>query len=159
MPSLEYQILFWILRIIVICIACALGILSVRGYRKKKIIIPCLQNLFAYIILWFGCYEVIILVYQCENDHCAYTRTDIYHGVLGIKIFQGNIEMAAPENPPLKCKLVRTVEIRYWGGLVAAFPHKNNLRHKLSTTTFFIPPIVYDRPFPRTYILKYCASP
>jgi hypothetical protein len=135
---------------------CILAILSVRGYRKNKIILPCLQNLFAYVILWFGCYEMIILVYQCENDHCAYTHIETYHGVLGFKVFQDSIEMAISTEPPLECKLIRSVEIRYWGGLVAALPYKNNLLHKLSTTALLVPPIVYDRPFPRIYTLKYC---
>ncbi len=91
---------------------------------------PGVMNFLAYVLIWFGGYEVVLEVYQCGESGCPYDHTILSHGFLGIRIFTAENEERQCEHKK-KSTFVRTVQVRYWGGLIPFLPNQNQMLLKL----------------------------
>jgi hypothetical protein len=134
MPSLEYATVAWLLRLACVAIACGLWYLSIRSLRKNKWLIPKISRLFAYLLLFCGCFEMDIIMYQCLDGDCSYERHQVSVGILGVCFYHwddfGGVTTC--RCPDFETKVQKVAEARCWGGLIAFLPCRSEVIHKLS---------------------------
>jgi hypothetical protein len=135
MPSLEYAAAAWLLRLTCVAIACGLWYLSIRGFRKKKWLVPKISRLFAYLLLFFGCFEMDIIRYHCPDGGCSYERCQAYIGILGVCFYSWDDfgRNTTCRCPDFETKVQKILEMRFWGGLIGFLPCSGgNVMYKLS---------------------------
>lgn len=133
MPSLEYAVVAWVLRLAGIGLACYLWYLSVKLFKKNRWIIPAIVNLFAYCILFIACFEVNGITYQCESMDCLHEDIEIYFGILGACVFKAEWSTGICPFKDTERQLWKATEIRLWGGFIPALPLRVEIIHKLYT--------------------------
>lgn len=135
MPHIDYGGLVVVIRIILIACAVFLWWKSVKLFRNNKLLMPGVMNFLAYVLIWFGGYEVVLEVYQCGESGCPYDHTILSHGFLGIKIFTVEDEERQCEHKT-KYSFYRSIQIRYWGGLIPFLPNRRYMPLRLLTRDY-----------------------
>ncbi len=173
MPLTEYSAYVIAIKIVIISSALFLWLQSVNLFRKNKLLVPGLMNFASYLLLWFGGYTVVEEVYQCKVTLCPYSQIKLYHGFLGIHLFTVEDDGVPCEHEE-KPDIMRTLQVRYWGGLIPFLPCKIQLIHKIVDSSRIVehsrllPSVPFpmymdgrvwwgDSPFPRAYQVDFAT--
>ncbi|MDR0327111.1 MAG: hypothetical protein LBI05_02315, partial [Planctomycetaceae bacterium] len=122
MPSLEYTVVAWILRLAGIGIACYLWYLSIKLFKKNKWTIPGIVNFFAYCILFIACFEIDVVMYRCGRLDCLHVDREIYYGIMGVCVYKTEECISVRNCDDSERKSWKIVEERLWGGFIGALP-------------------------------------
>jgi hypothetical protein len=132
MPCLKYTAIAWLLRIVVIVVACMFWYFSIKGFRKQRWMMPGLANSFAFVLVFIASFEIDIVIHQCEDAGCLYVHHETYYGILGIRLYKTDEHIGQCACKDSSKILLKTAEVRLWGGVIGFLPFRTRNLHKFS---------------------------
>jgi len=131
MPWLEYTALAWLLRIVLLAIACILWYFSVKRFKKNRWGMLGIVSFLAFIVLFIASFEIDIVIHQCPVAVCSRIERETFFGIMGILIHKVNDHYGRCNCNDTKKVLLKTAEVRHWGGIIPFLPSHDNLLTKI----------------------------